>query len=187
MKAFFGLALALVAGCVTDSEPAPPPWQEIELTLEPVGRFVRTDYSYGYRVSSIKTEDGPEYVFDDEFRSPDSPVGPLPVDCDETRQIGVWLTPGPEKKKQKSSFAGRGRVHIYAKQMKVDVQWSHSERPEGDSRYHWRRNVSFGYRFVTRLNLSKKDRTDGVMTLNVLKGDEVLYTTSFQLMGCGLR
>ena len=179
---YTSLVVVLATGCATDTDRAPPPWQDIEMSFEPVGRLVSTDYDYGFRAYAIEGEDGLEYLYNDELRPPDSPAGPLPVDCEETKQIGVWLDPGPALKKKNRLDRS---VEIHAKQPRVDVRWSHSERPEGDTRYRWTRHVVFGERFVTRINLAKEDRVDGVMTLNIRKGDEVLYTTSFQLMGCG--
>jgi len=178
------LILFLVAGCSTSSEKSPPPWHNIDLSFEHVARLVSTDYDYGFHVDAVETPEGPIYIYNDEIRAPESPVGPLPVDCDETKQIGVWLTPHPDEKKQRGLYR---QVRIYAKEPKVEIQWEHSERPAGDSRYYWKRGFSFGYRFITRLNLAKEDRIDGVMTLKIHRGEEVLHQTSFQLMGCGLR
>lgn len=178
------LALVILTGCVTDQDSPPPPWHGIDMSFEPVGRIVSTDRDYGYQLYSYESDAGTQYVYNDEIRSPDSPVGALPVDCDETKQIGVWLLPKPPKKKSRGLYR---EVEIYAKEPKVDVQWSHSERPDGDTRYHWKSGVDFAYRFITRINLAKEDRVDGVMTLNIWKADELLYSTSFQLMGCGLR
>ncbi|MCH9694342.1 MAG: hypothetical protein K0U72_07520 [Gammaproteobacteria bacterium] len=173
------LCMATVFGaCATDSSGEPPPQHQIELSLDPVGRFVRTDREYGYRVCAVETEDGREYIFNDKFYPPDEPID---VDCKKTEQLGAWLTPPPL---QTEGRILRRNISIYSKQLRVIVQWGHSAHPEGDTHYRHGQFVHFGHRFTVRHNLTKSDKVDGIMTLQISRGDEVFYTTSFQLDGC---
>lgn len=182
-----GLAVCL-PGCAMYPEGTPTPQDDIDLSFEPVGRIVNT-YRNGFRYSIIETDTGHEHVFTDAFRSPDSPAGTVPVDCVKTEQIGVWLTPlidGDSSGRRKTSVYSsmHRRISTYSKIPRIDVQWTHSARPDGDRRYGHGQFVSLGSRFIVKHNLSKKDKVDGVMTLEVSHGDEVLYATSFELMGC---
>ena len=157
----------------------------------PVARYVlETREFQNYDVYVKAMSDG-TFRFDDTMRHPFLPLGSIYVDCQKTRQIGVTLRVLPLKAVREYMVRNRYRKIPVGggKRIRVRYQWSHPEVPKS-RRHTWYSNL---WAVIDKnplgnisdgLILRRKDRVEGAFTVTITYKDMVVYSTSFELVGC---
>lgn len=176
------VAVLLIASPSLSSETTPAV-DAVELI--PIARYVSEESklrSYPAFKASVAAGTA---QYDSTFRHPFLPLGRLVLDCRSVKRVGVTLA------LKFSDFHGGGVGHRYPTSLSKDTTvkyiWTHSEHSEEGGRYfskfrvHPHRRVeliSYG------LTLRDIDRTDGELRVEIVVNSELLYQTSFELVGC---
>ena len=117
-------------------------------------------------------------LLSDQYHLPSDPSGPLPVDCRKTRALGVTYLIRREA----------GHRHR-RKTFDVRYVWSHAGLEEAQRLIVRERQEQFlrgelSLLSGTGLGLTRKLAVDGVVSVEAIAGDTVLFRNAFELRGC---
>ncbi len=149
---------------------------------QPVARFVLPSSSrVPFEEFMSRYADG-YFLYNDEYRHPFKPEGPLKVDCTKANRIGVaYALAVPE--------FGRGKWQQPGSTFALHFTWEHAS-----VKLHWprarHRHVFWitgrpGWRiYHERMDLTKGRRVNGVYTVTAYFQDEKLFDSQLELVGC---
>ena len=179
-------SLGFFAACA--DQPTNTPEVEGSPEVFAIGRYVLPTNRF-WDLNAHVGANGPSGIkYDNEFRHPHLPIGGLVVDCELTHRIGVTLAvANPREKKTTTSFDELSGG-TWSKRLKVKYHWSHSTTED----------LSFSYYVIPSsyesglsanvlsdgITLTKKNRINGVWTVEVTHNDDTIYETDFRLVGC---
>lgn len=153
-----------------------------------IGRYVLPTNHFSDLHDHVGSNGPSGIKYDSEFRHPHLPISGLVIDCELTHRIGVTLavsnSPG---KKSVTSFSELDGG-TWSKRLKVKYHWSHSTAEDLSYSYYVIPSSykSWGSDNVLSdgITLTKKNRIDGVWTVEVTYNNDRIYQTDFQLVGC---
>lgn len=166
--------LVSVAGCST-IPPAKARYEGIQLlryALETDEPVFSAAYWHGLAKGTL--------YYDKRFRPPNDPPGPTPVDCINTRRVGV-------------AFVVTRTAPTTTRIITARLRWSHSDVRSGSTGTNWTRTTVYPSGFHRRqrshlyssgLNIPDELRVDGIISVRVSVGSNELFQNSFQLIGC---
>jgi hypothetical protein len=114
-------------------------------------------------------------VYDNEYRHPNDPPGPTPVDCTRTGRIGV-------------TFLLTRRFNLSEEAIRLEVRWIHSGLQEGKSIVE--NGTSVFWRGVDGvidswgIPLTDERKIEGVVTVRIKANGTEVLENSFKLVGC---
>ena len=180
------VSLGLVAACA--DQPTKIPVEEDSPEIFAIGRCVLPTNHF-WDLSEHVGSNGPRGIkYDSEFRHPHLPISDLVVDCELTHRIGVTLAVANPPRKKSGTFSGQLYGTRWSKRLKVKYHWSHSATEDPSYSYFVLPN-SYGLGgshnvLSDGITLTRKDRIDGIWTVEVTYNDDAIYQTGFQLVGC---
>ena len=119
-------------------------------------------------------------TYDNKYRDPFDPLGPTPIDCTNTRRIGV-------------TFIVNRLIKTKIEHVTTRFVWTHSnvESNESDTKWTYTHSHSraflIGHRnqyFSGGLNLTDELRVDGIISVRVTIGKHEILENSFSLSQC---
>lgn len=153
-----------------------------------IGRYVLPTNRFWDLHDHVRSTAPGGITYDNEFRHPHQPISGLVVDCELTHRIGVTLAVANPQGNGSGSFSGERYGSSWSKRLKVKYHWSHSAT-EDPSYSYFVLPSSYGVGgsdnvLSDGITLTKKNRIDGVWTVEVTHNDDTIYQTDFQLVGC---
>ena len=119
-------------------------------------------------------------VYDNEYRHPFHPPGPTPIDCTNTRRIGVTFVV--------NRFNARHLEHVSSRYV-----WTHSNVKSSDEGAMWTDTHTHSRVFHMRqkneyyssgLTLKDELRVNGNITVRVIVGGKIVLENVFSLSNC---
>ena len=160
-------------------------WADEPPRVSAIGRYALETNRFWDLNDHVESIEPGAIKYDKEFRHPYLPLGGIVVDCQLTHRIGVTLAIDIPSRQSRRARNFQRYPSSWSKDVKVKFHWSHSGADElGYSDYVIPSPYGSGNVLSDGMTLSKKNRFDGVWTVKVTYGDETIYQTDFELVGC---
>ena len=126
-----------------------------------------------------KVRNGSLY-YDNEYRHPTDPPGPTPVDCTDTRRIGVtFIVTRRDTRNFETVWARIVWTHSNFKTNDASTMWTHTDT--GSRVFHQRQDSEY---YSYGLVLKDELRVDGIISVRVLVGGNIVLENAFYLSQC---
>ncbi len=182
----------MLAGCgATPSEPTS------HFYFIPVGPYVATepDWSVFSYVDDFYSGD---FSYDQNLRPPTADGDVWIVECEDVRRLGLLFVRETNNRIESGMDDTSGGIKLplvkvpYFPRSKAyvdrvfDLRWSHSELDFSGTHYFHRSRFGWSYAGFSAVSFApvRKDRVDGIVSLEVLYRHEVIYTQKFRLQNC---
>ncbi len=158
-------------GCTTTTQKASPPFEANQL----VRYAVKTDFRIEYAAYYLKLSSG-ALTYDNQFRLPNDPAGPAVVDCSGIGRVGV-------------SYLLKRKSNRSAQNLSIYAHWAHTAVNNGgiiqkqQHREHFAEGQDGSFRSAS-LALTEGLRVDGIISVRVFVGTDILLENSFRIIGC---
>lgn len=151
----------------------------------PIARYVSEESKLrGYSEFNASVAAGTAQ-YDSTFRHPFLPLGRLVVDCRKVGRVGVTLA--VTFSEFHNSRVGNRYPKSLSKDTTIEYIWFHSEHSKKGGRYFSKFRVPANRRMKMisyGMTLREIDRVDGMLSIDILVNSELIYQTSFELVGC---